>query len=970
MQSPYAVDPDDPSKRTVWGDLAELHWFGPSCDAMVDYFADVVRRYAGLGFGGFRCDAAYKVPAAAWSRLHEAAPAALFCAETLGCTPAEVKALADAGFDYLFNSVKWWDGKAPWFLEQYDLYRSIAPAIGFPESHDTERLATELAGMDVAAVEREYGRRYLMAAAFSAGVMMPVGYEEGAAKRLDVVNTTPADRQKPRFDLAPFVTAVNRMKAGIPALNMDGPLEPIACSGATVFAKWTEARDDVAFIIMATEVGETGFDLDPLLKTIKSELVDFRDATPGHEAPLIERLALEQGEIRVLHARFVRASTEIEPPELSPMPPRVVIEAVWPEIDCGRLPIKAVDGDQLEVWADIFRDGHDKIAAALRVQQAGAKEWTLVPMWFVDNDRWCARTALHGIGTAHYTIEAWTDHFASWRDEVGKKRAAHQAIELELIEGRTLLDEAAAHARGEQAERLKLLQQRLDAAKDSDAKATLLLSEAAGAAMALVPIKHDRVLYEPELSILVDREQARFSAWYEMFQRSQGTVEGKGATFADCTKRLPYIKDLGFDVVYMVPHHPIGEVNRKGKDNNPVAQPGEPGSPYAVGSRFGGHDAVDPELGTLEDFRAFQKAVRDHGMELAIDFAVQCAPDHPWLKQHPGWFKRRPDGSMKYAENPPKKYQDIVNVDFDQADWKGLWQALLDAVLFWAKEGVRIFRIDNPHTKPVPFWHWLIAETRAQYPDALFLAEAFTKPKMMARLAKVGFSQSYTYFTWRNTKAELTEYLTELTRGPARDFFRPNFFANTPDILPFYLQTSGRPGFRIRLVLAGTLSASYGIYNGFELCEAAAIPEREEYLHSEKYQFKVWDWDRPGHIKDDIRQLNRLRRQSPALRLFTNLTFCHASGEDVLFYMKQSLDRRDTILVAVNLDPHKRVTSELRFPTDAFATTADGTFEMEELFSGERITWNGATHAVTFDPEVNPAMVWRVVGRGPRQGTS
>jgi starch synthase (maltosyl-transferring) len=976
VQSPYAVDPDDPSKRTIWGDLAELHWHGPACDQLATYFESVVRRYAAMGFGGFRCDAAYKVPAAAWRRLGTAArsvrPDCVFCAETLGCTPDEVRALAGAGFDYLFNSVKWWDGKAGWFLEQYELYRRIAPAIGFPESHDTDRLANELGSAEPEQIEAAYRRHYLMAAALSAGIMMPIGYEHGARKKLDVVATTAADVEPPHFDLTPFIAAVNRMKAAIPALNEDGPLEKLEAPGALVaFAKWTMARDDLVFILMhPADAGPITVPVSPFLQLVKDDIVDLTDATPRHQAPVLTDVSLNAGEVRVLHARLVRQVTEAVAPPDSTLPPRIIIEAVWPEIDGGRFPSKRIDGETIEVWADIYRDGHDKIAAALRVRQPDSDHWTLVPMRHVDNDRWSGRAVLSGIGLAHYTIEAWTDHFASWRDEVGKKRAAGQALELELIEGRQLVDAAHATAEGGAEERLDMLRTALDGAATSAEKAELLLSEATAHAMALVPDKHDRVLYEPELSVVVDRPAARFSAWYEMFQRSQGTVPGRSATFAECAARLPEIRDLGFDVVYLVPHHPIGEINRKGKDNNPVAAPGEPGSPYAVGNRHGGHDAVDPELGTLDDFRAFQRAVRDHGMELAIDFAIQCAPDHPWLKQHPGWFRRRPDGSMRYAENPPKKYQDIVNVDFDQADWQALWQALLDIVLFWAKEGVRIFRVDNPHTKPVAFWQWLIAEAKREYPDALFLAEAFTKPKMMARLAKAGFSQSYSYFTWRNTKAELTEYLTELTRGPAKDFFRPNFFANTPDILPFYLQESGRPGFRIRLVLAATLSGSYGIYNGFELCEATAIPGREEYAHSEKYEYKVWDWDRPGHIKDDIRKLNWFRRESPALQLFTNLTFLFASGDDVLFYMKRSVEPPETILVAVNLDPHKRVTAELAFPADAIRLAADGTFQTVELFSGDRVTWNGLRHAVSFDPEVNPTMVWRVVDGDAPEGHS
>jgi starch synthase (maltosyl-transferring) len=472
-----------------------------------------------------------------------------------------------------------------------------------------------------------------------------------------------------------------------------------------------------------------------------------------------------------------------------------------------------------------------------------------------------------------------------------------------------------------------------------------------------VPDRGDIVFQDPVGWLTVDREAARFSAWYEMFPRSQGTESGKSARFADCARRLPEIKALGFDVVYMVPIHPIGTVNRKGKNNSPIAEPGEPGSPYAIGSAAGGHMAIDPELGTLDDFREFMRAVQSNGLEIAMDFAVQCAPDHPWVTEHPNWFKHRPDGTIKFAENPPKKYEDIVNVDFDQPDWSSLWNALKDVILFWVGEGVKIFRVDNPHTKPVGFWQWLIAEVQRVDPNVLFLAEAFTRPKMMWRLAKVGFSQSYTYFTWRNTKDEIIEYMTELTRAEQAQYYRPMFFPTTPDILPKFLQTGGRAGFRIRLVLAATLSPAYGIYNGFELCEAEPVPGTEEFLNSEKYEYKVWDWDRAGNIKDDIAKLNGLRRESPALHLLDNLSFHEATDGNVLFYSKIAPDRSEAVLVAVSLDPLHVVRCEIVFPLDALGLPADAEFETVELFSGDRRRWAGARHGILIDPEASPALV-------------
>ena len=458
--------------------------------------------------------------------------------------------------------------------------------------------------------------------------------------------------------------------------------------------------------------------------------------------------------------------------------------------------------------------------------------------------------------------------------------------------------------------------------------------------------------------MVADRVGARFAAWYEMFPRSQGSDPSRSASFADCQGRLPEIAAMGFDVVYLVPIHPIGRVHRKGADNSLVAGPDDPGSPYAIGSAEGGHKAVHPDLGSLDGFRAFVAKAAELGMEVALDLAVQAAPDHPWVTEHPEWFAFRPDGSIRYAENPPKRYQDIVNVDFRGGEARSLWDEILSVVLFWVGQGVRIFRVDNPHTKPVPFWEWLIATVQSRHPEVLFLAEAFTRPKMMKMLAKVGFSQSYTYFTWRNFKDELTAYLTELTSTAMRDYFRPHFFTNTPDILPGYLQAGGRAAFRIRLVLAATLSSLYGIYNGFELCEAAAVPGTEEYLHSEKYQYKVWDWHRPGHIKDEITRVNAIRRANPALQAFANLAFHRADDDNILFYGKRS--GANLIFVAVNLDPFDAHEAELHFPLDAMGVPDGETFEVEELLGGGRHLWRGAVHRLRLDPQLNPAAIFRV----------
>jgi starch synthase (maltosyl-transferring) len=417
---------------------------------------------------------------------------------------------------------------------------------------------------------------------------------------------------------------------------------------------------------------------------------------------------------------------------------------------------------------------------------------------------------------------------------------------------------------------------------------------------------------------------------------------------------------MGFDVVYLVPIHPIGRVNRKGRDNAVRAEPGDPGSPYAIGAAEGGHRAVNPELGTLDDFRRFVAAAAELGMEVALDFAIQCAPDHPWVSRHKEWFRFRPDGTLKYAENPPKKYEDIVNVDFYNPDRDGLWNELRDTVLFWVEQGVRTFRVDNPHTKPVPFWEWLIREVKARCPEAIFLSEAFTRPKMMLALAKAGFTQSYSYFTWRNSKSELIEYLTELTQGPGKEYFQPNFFTNTPDILPFFLQEGGRPAFRIRLVLAGTLSPVYGIYNGFELCENAAIPGREEYLHSEKYEYKVWDWDRPGNIKRDVTILNRFRRDNPALHGLTNLRFLDCPDPNTLAYAKTTPDCRNIVIVVVNLDPHAVHGGEVMLPLGEWGIPGDREYQVEEAFTGRGMAWRGARQHFVLDPQINPALLFSI----------
>ena len=983
VRSPFAVDPNDPSRKTVWGDLAELDYRPPQRDEIVAYFEELIRHYAGLGFGGFRCDAAYKVPAEVWRRLIGTAkavdPDLLFLAENLGATVNEVEALAGAGFDYLFNSVKWWDFESPWLLDQYERFRQIAPTIGFPESHDTERLVTELlaAGFPDSEIELHYRQAYAFAAAFSTGVMMPMGFEYGWARRISVVPKDEDGPEPPRFDLSEFIAGINRMKAAVPALNQEGPQrllsrpsDPLVAllrqgdSGAERALTLVNTQDRETREVVAADLLETAG-----IAHLGDRLLLSEMRRGGEAVPVSARFPLAPLEVKVLRAMLRPArQVPIGPCDAGRAPAhhpawrvdaRMVIENVYPEIDAGRYPAKRVVGDTVEVWADLFRDGHDKLRAVLKYAFED-EGWQETPFAFHDNDRWVARFRPDRVGRWRYTIEAWTDRFESWREDLLKKREAGQVVELELVEGSQLVETAVAHASKADAAVVRKMLKGF-AGADGAGRAKLMLSTELRDAMARADDRADRMRYGRELELVVDRPEARFAAWYEMFPRSQGTEPGKSAIFDDCIERLGDVAALGFDTVYLVPIHPIGRINRKGRDNAVTAAPDDPGSPYAIGAAEGGHTAVNPELGTLADFRRFVTAAAGLGIEVALDFAIQCAPDHPWVAAHKEWFRFRPDGSIKYAENPPKKYEDIVNVEFHNPDREGLWTALRDIVLFWIDQGVRTFRVDNPHTKPLPFWEWLIREVKARCPEAIFLSEAFTRPKMMRALAKAGFSQSYTYFTWRNTKQELTEYLSELAYGPAKEYFRPNFFTNTPDILPFFLQEGGRPAFRIRLVLAGTLSPAYGIYNGFELCENAAIPGREEYICSEKYEYKVWDWDRPGNIKRDIAILNRFRRENPALHELTNLRFLDCADPNILAYAKVTADRRNIVIVIVNLDPHGIHGGEVMLPLAQWGVSEEQDFLVEEAFTGRVVAWRGNRQNLVLDPQTNPAQLFRLL---------
>jgi starch synthase (maltosyl-transferring) len=669
-----------------------------------------------------------------------------------------------------------------------------------------------------------------------------------------------------------------------------------------------------------------------------------------------EKLLLQPGEVRICD---VEASPlrRHDPPSLvegarrAAALPRLAIEAVTPAVDAGLFPVRRIAGEMVTVEADVICDGHEVLAVMLLWRECGAATWQEQTMQPIGNDRFRAGFPLARIGLHEFTIEAWRVEFATFRDGFAKKRMAGVATEVDCEEGRLIIARAIGAAPAGFRDTLTGLVERLRAADDAEC-GRMLLSEEIAALMERVDPRPFATRTDRLFAVEAERLAARFAAWYEVFPRSMSDDAARHGTFDDVIRHLPRIAGLGFDVLYFPPIHPIGRRNRKGRNNSLTPAADDPGSPYAIGADEGGHDAVHPQLGSLADFRRLIDRAAAFSLEIALDFAVQCAPDHPWVRQHRDWFDWRPDGSLKYAENPPKKYQDIVNVDFyAPGAVPGLWQELCKVVLFWAAQGVRIFRVDNPHTKPLPFWEWMIGVVKSRHPDAIFLAEAFTRPKMMYRLAKIGFTQSYSYFTWRNEKQEIIDYLTELTATPAAEFFRPNFFVNTPDINPVFLQHSGRAGFVIRAVLAATLGGLWGVYNGFELCEAAPLPGREEYLDSEKYQIRCWDWDRPGNINAEIRALNRIRRENPALQTLLGLRFLTTPNPVALCYEKALPDRSNVIIVALNLDPHH--TQEWGLPDDS-------QIRVEELLTGTRATWAGKYQTVTLDPQMNQAAVWRV----------
>lgn len=636
---------------------------------------------------------------------------------------------------------------------------------------------------------------------------------------------------------------------------------------------------------------------------------------------------------------------------------RVIIENVTPLVDEGAFPIKRIVGDTVVVEADVFTDGHDAISCALLYKKEGDPDWTEIPMEPMVNDRWRGSFKVQEVGGYLYTVSAWIDRFKTWSRALAKRVEANQDVTVELTIGAEMIAAASQNAPPKEAAWHAIYAESVQAGGPDG------ITRALSAELANLMRRHAARLFActcEEFGVVVDRERARFGAWYELFPRSTSPVPGRHGTFKDLEARLPYVASMNFDVLYLPPIHPIGRSFRKGPNNSTTSGPDDPGSPWAIGAVEGGHKTVHAELGTLDDFRHLLRTAAQYGLELALDIAFQCAPDHPYVAEHPEWFRRRPDGTIQYAENPPKKYQDIYPFDFETELWRELWDELKSVVQFWVDQGVRIFRVDNPHTKSFPFWEWLIAEVKRNCPEALFLAEAFTRPKVMQRLAKAGFTQSYNYFPWRNTKWEVTQYLTELTQAGVREYMGPNLWPNTPDILTEYLQFGGRPAHMARFVLAATLGPNYGIYGPvFELCENRPLaPGREEYLDSEKYQIRTWDLDRPDSLRGLIARVNQVRRDNPAFWANHNLRFHEVDNEQIIAYSKSSADRSNEVLVVVNLDPHYKQSGFITLPLEDLGLDPRQPYQAHDLLTDARYLWHGSRNYVEIDPQTIPAHIF------------
>ena len=967
----------DPRRAPEPADTASACWRDPvAADALAEWWIARIVRLLEAGVAGFRCDAPQRLPCTVMQRVIAAArarhPRAVFLAWTPGLGRRELDLLPAVGYDGTFSSTAWWDGRAGWFVEESEALARIGPAIACPEAPFGPRLVERLAPS--ADVDAAYRRALSTAAATGNGLMVPLGFEFGARLPLDASRGQFSDldylRQTACVELADELRAANGLVETLGRAAVGPRLKPLTDGGdpLTVLFRPAANGGGGGVVLINPDPGRAVAVELPLKPLPAAAGGAFAAGAPlDGNGPAS---ALNPGEVRVLAVERlppVRLEAKRPRPAVAAAiaASRIVIEQLAPAVDHGRFAIKRSVGEAIEVSADIFADGHEVLAAELLWRAADESHWQRLALRPLDNDRWQGRLAPGRIGRHYYTVEAWWDVYGTFARDLAKKVGAGLDVTLEIAEGRQLIEAAQARTRGETRRQLAAALSRI-AAGDDAARIDVLLAAETREAMAAADDRPFRVQHEP-LVVEVETSQAGFASWYEMFPRSATDDPRLHGSFADVIARLPTIAAMGFDVLYFPPIHPIGTTNRKGRNNDLKAAPGDVGSPYAIGSPDGGHDSIHPALGSFDDFRRLREAAAAHGIELAIDFALQCSPDHPWLKQHPGWFSWRPDGSMRYAENPPKKYEDIVNLDFYAEPAKpDLWLALRDVVQLWIDHGVRHFRVDNPHTKPLPFWEWLIADIRAGHPEVIFLSEAFTRPKLMYRLAKLGFSQSYTYFTWRNNKRELSDYLIELTSTEVKEFFRPHFFVNTPDINPYFLQTSGRAGFLIRAALAATLSGLWGAYSGFELCEAAPLPGREEYLDSEKYEIRVRDFAAPGNIVAEIAMLNRLRKAHPALQSHLGLRFYNAFNDQVMVYGKPGPTRRDMVLVALSLDPHQPQEASFEVPLWEWGLPDHGSLAVEDLVAGHRFTWTGKLQRTRLDPQRLPFAIWRIAPEGGR----
>lgn len=945
-------------------------------DAMAGWWIERLGRLLQAGVAGFRCLDPTDVPGAFWRRIITPLQGnhCAFLAWTPGVPRAALPRLEGIGFDHVCSSLGWWDGRASWLGEEFAALRRIAPVMAATEPSFYERRAARASASDGPALCRLALR---LAAATGDGLFVPMGFEYAARNGFDAAIAAREDLARARaggVDLGADVAAANALVDRIAGQHVTQGLRQLSDSHETLTKLLRVDATDIrvakrGVLVLANPEAGRAAPIERCISPLPPEAGLALIVTEALDGAAMPGDSLAPGEVRV----FACSPTEpvAKPVTRDTIPDhhrmaacRIAIEAIAPAVLDGPFAVKRVVGEAVIVSADIFADGHEIISAELLWNTVDEAGWHRVPMALVGNDRWEANFTPARIGRYRFTVEAWWDAWATFCHDTHAKHAAGQSVTLEIEEGRRLLIEAAKRAPPKARSVLADALERL-VSLDADGQVELLLASDTAEAMRAADDRPFTAQHMPPVLLDVDRPQAAFASWYELFPRSATDDPSRHGTFADVVRQLPRIRDMGFDVLYFPPIHPIGRTNRKGRNNALRAEPGDTGSPYAIGGPEGGHDALHPELGTFDDFHALIAAAHDHGLEVALDFAIQCSPDHPWLREHHDWFRWRPDGSMRYAENPPKKYEDIVNPDFfAEAAMPSLWLALRDVILFWCEHGIRIFRVDNPHTKPLPFWHWMIADVRSRYPDVLFLSEAFTRPKLMYRLAKVGFTQSYTYFTWRHTKKDFIDYLTELTTTPPREFFRPNFFVNTPDINPPFLQNSGRPGFLIRAALACTLSGLWGMYSGFEICESAPLPGREEYLDSEKYQIRVRDFSAPGNITEEITMLNRIRRAHPALQSHLGITFYPAFNDQILFYGKRIDGGYDMILTAVSLDPHWVQEASVEIPLWEWGLHDDASVNVTDLVRGHQFVWNGKRQSIRLDPNDLPFAIWQIAPVG------